>query len=58
LGKDIIIQAGGGIHGHSKGTVAGAIAMRQANDACLKKIPLKTYSKTHLELKEALKQWK
>lgn len=30
MGKDIIIQAGGGIHGHPKGTIAGAKAMRAA----------------------------
>jgi len=37
LGKDIVIQAGGGIHGHKFGTEAGAIAMCQAVDAVLKK---------------------
>ncbi len=30
MGRDIIIQAGGGIHGHSGGTIAGAKAMRAA----------------------------
>ncbi len=30
MGKDIIIQAGGGIHGHSGGTIEGAKAMRAA----------------------------
>ena len=30
MGKDIIIQAGGGIHGHPGGTIAGAKAMRAA----------------------------
>ena len=58
MGNDIVIQAGGGIHGHPKGTRAGAKAMRQAIDATLKKIPLKEYSKTHKELKEALDYWK
>jgi ribulose-bisphosphate carboxylase large chain len=58
LGKDLIIQAGGGIHGHPKGTKAGSIAMRQAVDAVLKKKTLKEYSKTHKELGEALKVWK
>lgn len=57
LGKDIAIQAGGGIHGHKFGTEAGAIAMRQAVDATLKKISLREYAKTHVELEEALKQW-
>ncbi|MCK4552778.1 type III ribulose-bisphosphate carboxylase [Candidatus Pacearchaeota archaeon] len=57
LGKDLVIQAGGGIHGHKFGTEAGAIAMRQAVDAVLKKKSLKEYAKTHVELEEALKQW-
>lgn len=57
LGKDLVIQAGGGIHGHPFGTKAGAIAMRQAIDATLKKISLNEYAKTHVELEEALKLW-
>ncbi len=58
LGKDLVIQAGGGIHGHPLGTKAGAIAMRQAVDATMKRIPLNEYAKTHVELEEALKFWK
>jgi ribulose-bisphosphate carboxylase large chain len=57
FGKDFVIQAGGGIHGHPDGTAAGAIAMRQAVDATLKGVPLKTYAKNHDELKAALKTW-
>jgi len=57
LGKDIVIQAGGGIHGHKFGTEAGAIAMCQAVDAVLKKKSLKEYARTHVELEEALKKW-
>ncbi|MFA5953816.1 MAG: type III ribulose-bisphosphate carboxylase [Candidatus Pacearchaeota archaeon] len=57
MGKDVVIQAGGGIHGHPKGTIAGAKAMRQAVDASMKKISLKEYSKTHEELKLALDKW-
>jgi ribulose-bisphosphate carboxylase large chain len=58
LGKDIIIQAGGGVHGHPKGTEAGAKAMKQALDATMQKISLVEYAKNHLELKEALEKWK
>jgi len=58
LGKDIIIQMGGGINGHPKGTLRGAVAARQAVEATLQKIPLKKYSKDHIELKEALEYWK
>jgi ribulose-bisphosphate carboxylase large chain len=54
LGNDIVIQCGGGIHGHPKGTLKGAIAARQAIEATTKKISLSRYSKDHIELKEAL----
>ena len=57
MGKDIVIQAGGGIHGHPFGTEAGARAMRQSVDAVLKKKSLRQYAKTHVELEEALKKW-
>jgi ribulose-bisphosphate carboxylase large chain len=58
LGKDIIIQAGGGIHGHPLGTEAGAKAMRQAIDAVMNHISLKEYAKNYKELKLALDTWK
>ena len=57
MGTNIIIQAGGGIHGHPKGTIAGAKAMRQALDATLNNISLKEYAKIHKELAEAIKKW-
>ena len=58
LGKDIVIQAGGGVHGHPEGTEAGAKAMRQAVQAYLDNINLSEYAKTHNELKKALEKWK
>lgn len=57
LGKDIIIQAGGGVHGHPNGTGAGATALRQAIDAAMRGIDIKEYSKYHEELRDALNQW-
>jgi ribulose-bisphosphate carboxylase large chain len=57
FGKDIVIQAGGGIHGHRQGTFKGAVAMRQAIEACLEGITLSEYAKKHKELAIALKQW-
>ena len=54
LGNDIIIQCGGGIHWHPRGSKYGAMGLRQAIDATMKGIPLKEYAKTHLELKQAL----
>ena len=58
FGKDFAIQAGGGIHGHKNGTIAGAKAMRQAVDATLENIALEEYAKTHGELRAALETWK
>ncbi len=58
FGKDFVIQAGGGIHGHKNGTRAGATAMRQAVDATIRGISLEKYAKTHKELKQPLKRGK
>ncbi len=57
FGIDFVIQAGGGIHGHPDGTIAGAKAMRQAVDAALKHVALEKYAKDHEELKIALQTW-
>ena len=58
FGNDFVIQAGGGIHGHTEGTVSGATAMRQAVDATLQGVSLKEYAATHKELLVALEVWK
>jgi len=58
FGNDVILQAGGGIHGHPEGTTAGAKAMRQAVEATLELRSLTDYAKNHRELAFALKQWK
>jgi ribulose-bisphosphate carboxylase large chain len=58
FGNDVVLQAGGGIHGHPDGTAVGAKAMRQAVDATLEKKTLDEYAKTHKELKAALMHWK
>lgn len=58
FGKDFVIQAGGGIHGHTDGTFAGATAMRQAVDATIEGKMLEKYAETHKELKVALELWK
>ncbi len=57
LGKDIIIQAGGGVHGHPDGSSAGATAMRQAVDAAMEGVSLEDYAKDHPELGKALGKW-
>jgi ribulose-bisphosphate carboxylase large chain len=58
FGVDFVIQAGGGIHGHKHGTVAGAKAMKQAVDATVEHIELDEYAATHSELRSALETWK
>jgi ribulose-bisphosphate carboxylase large chain len=58
FGKDFVIQAGGGIHGHTEGTVSGAKAMRQAVDATMQGASLKEYAESHKELRVALEIWK
>jgi ribulose-bisphosphate carboxylase large chain len=58
FGKDFVIQAGGGIHGHRDGTVAGAKAMRDAVDARLQGVSLETYAEAHEELRVALEIWR
>lgn len=57
FGLDLVIQAGGGIHGHPGGTSAGARAMRQAVDAAVEGKPLDEYAKGHGELAAALRTW-
>jgi ribulose-bisphosphate carboxylase large chain len=57
IGRDMICQAGGGIHGHPSGSRAGATAMRQVLDATLSESSLKEYSENHKELRIALEKW-
>ncbi len=57
LGNDIIIGVGAGIHGHSMGPKAGAIAFRQSIDATMKGIDLTEAAKTQPELAAAIKTW-
>lgn len=57
MGKDILANFGGGIHGHPEGTSAGARAVKQALDATLRKIPLRQYAASHPDLAAAIKKW-
>ncbi len=52
---DFITTMGAGCHAHPKGTKAGAMALVQACESYIKKIPLEKYAKTHKELAEAIK---
>ena len=56
-GKDFVLLVSGGIHGHPKGTRAGAKATMQALEAVKKKISLEEYAKSNLELRQALEKW-
>ncbi|OGF46979.1 MAG: hypothetical protein A2452_01245 [Candidatus Firestonebacteria bacterium RIFOXYC2_FULL_39_67] len=57
FGNDVIVGAGGGIHAHPMGLIAGAKAFHQAIEATNKKIPLRKAAEKHKELKIALDKW-
>ena len=50
LGTDIILAAGGAVHGHPNGSRAGAKSMRDAIDAAVNNIPLEEAMKSSPEL--------
>lgn len=54
VGTDIMLAAGGGVHGHPDGSEAGAKSMRQAIDAAMKDIPVVEYAKEAPELARML----
>ncbi len=57
-GYDVIINAGGGVHGHPKGARAGAKAFRQAIDWAIKRKNFGGLSEREFpELAEALRLW-
>lgn len=57
FGRDVVIQAGGGIHGHPMGSRAGAAAMKQAVTAVMEGRTLKDFAGDHEELAAALRTW-
>jgi ribulose-bisphosphate carboxylase large chain len=65
MGNDIVMQFGGGCHGHPGGTTAGAKAIRQAVDMVMTGSSLEEFSKQgknneikgHLELKAAIRHF-
>jgi len=57
FGRDFVIQAGGGVHGHPKGTYSGAKALRQAVEVCMEGESLEEGSENKEELAEALDKW-
>jgi len=57
FGNECTILVSGGIHGHPKGTRAGAKAAMQACDATMHGMSLKDAAKKHKELAQALEKW-
>ncbi len=57
MGTDIMLQIGGGVHGHPKGSYAGAKAMREAVEAYMDGVSVDEAAKTSKELREALEYW-
>ena len=56
-GCDLVLLVSGGIHGHPKGTRAGAKATMQAIEAWQDGVTLDEKAKTARELAQALKKW-
>lgn len=56
-GHDVVVQFGGGIHGHPGGTRAGAKSVKDAVDGAMKNKPAPKAAKTSKELKGALDTW-
>jgi len=57
FGPPLLVQLGGGIHGHPQGSVAGARGALAAAQAAGEGIPLSQKAKTSPSLARALEQW-
>ena len=57
FGRDCVVNAGGGVHGHPGGAAAGGVAFRQAMEAAQAGIALEDYAQHHQELAEAIRLW-
>lgn len=57
FGKDVVINAGGGIHGHPGGSTAGGKACVDAVAAVMADEPLSTRATSSRELAQALELW-
>lgn len=56
-GNDCLLGVGAGIHGYPDGPTKGAVAFRQAIDACMKGQDLEVAAKDNKELAVALAKW-
>jgi len=57
MGTDLMLQIGGGIHGHPNGSYAGAKAMREAVDAYMDGRSVFEEAKKSKELEDTKKKW-
>ncbi|TJY44297.1 2,3-diketo-5-methylthiopentyl-1-phosphate enolase [Cohnella pontilimi] len=57
FGPEVVVNAGGGVHGHPGGAAAGGQAFRQAVDAVRSGVSLEAYAETHPELRSAIQRW-
>ncbi|MBD2845103.1 2,3-diketo-5-methylthiopentyl-1-phosphate enolase [Paenibacillus sp. IB182496] len=57
FGQDVVVNAGGGIHGHPLGTAAGGQAFREAMRASAAGIPLAEAARQHEALGRAVELW-
>jgi 2,3-diketo-5-methylthiopentyl-1-phosphate enolase len=57
FGRDCVINAGGGVHGHPDGAAAGGKAFLRAIDAVMQGMSLTDSAANHPELEKALKLW-
>ncbi len=57
FGPEVVVNAGGGVHGHPGGSAAGGRAFRQAVDAVNSGSTLETYAQDHEELSIAIQRW-
>jgi ribulose-bisphosphate carboxylase large chain len=57
FGSDVIMQFGGGIHGHPRGSRSGAMAVRQALELAIEGKPLTGDAENHPELAKAIELW-
>ena len=57
FGTDVIVNAGGGIHGHPLGTAAGGRAFVQAIDAVMQGKTLESRAADQEELRAAIQAW-
>jgi len=58
FGIDVVLQFGGGVHGHPEGTIQGAKAVRDAVEAVVQGKTLEEAAKKSKALAKALEKWK